>query len=659
MTAKQTVQQEDLFKLKSVTNPVLSPDASEAVFIVTQIDKEENTYHAHLHHLDVNTGNSTQWTYGKERVSQPQWSPDGSRVAFLSTRDDKNQLFVMHSTGGEARKLTDYQNGVSSYLWSPCGTKIWLSGTVVDGKTFADKEEKDEKKQPEALRVTTMKYKADGAGFVKDDRHSQIGCLDLESGEITAFTEDPFHHSLQAVSHCGKKLVIGVNRTENTDFDFRQPLMLVDVETKEETVLVDEQGYFGGAAFSENDRYIAYGGSDRTFENATHSELYVYDCENRTTLNLTEALDAPVGDAVVADHQQGPNPPEAVWTEGDYLYFQVTTMGDVRLYFADLEGSLYPASPESEHVYDYDVAKNGQFALAAISDPVNPGELYRLDIATGERKALTSFNETYVADTILIQPETIQLEGAGGFDVHGWLLKPANYKEGSKYPLVVNIHGGPHAMYGNSFFHEMQVLAAQGWGVLYINPRGSHGYSQAFVDAVRGDYGGGDYQDIMDALDDVLERQDWIDKDRLGVTGGSYGGFMTNWIVGHTDRFKAAVTQRSISNWISFFGVSDIGYYFSDWQIKADMTDVETLWKHSPLKYAENVKTPLLILHSENDLRCPIEQAEQLYITLKSMHKETEFVRFPEADHNLSRTGKPNLRITRLNELTGWFEKYL
>lgn len=659
MTDKQMVRQEDLFELKSVTNPVLSPDASEAVFIVTQIDKEENAYHSHLHHLDVESGSSTQWTYGKERVSQPQWSPDGSRVAFLSTRDEKNQLFVMQVAGGEARRLTDYETGVSSFLWAPCGKKIWLTSTLEDGKMFTDKEEKDEKKQPEALRVTTMKYKADGAGFVKEDRHSQIGCLNLESGEITAFTEDPFHHSLQAVSHCGKKLVVGVNRAENKDFDFRQPLVLVDVETKEETVLVDEQGYFGGASFSEDDRYIAYGGSDRTFENATHSDLYVYDCENKTTLNLTEALDAPLGDAVVADHQQGPNPPEAVWTDGNYLYFQVTTMGDVRLYFADLDGSLYPASSESEHVYDYDVAKNGQFSLAAVSNPVNPGELYRLDILTGERKVLTSFNENYVADTLLVQPETIQLEGAGGFDVHGWLMKPANYEEGNTYPLVVNIHGGPHAMYGNSFFHEMQVLAAQGWGVLYINPRGSHGYSQAFVDAVRGDYGGGDYQDIMDALDDVLKNHSWIDKDRLGVTGGSYGGFMTNWIVGHTDRFKAAVTQRSISNWISFFGVSDIGYYFSDWQIKADMTDVDTLWKHSPLKYAENVKTPLLILHSENDLRCPIEQAEQLYITLKSMKKETEFVRFPESDHNLSRTGKPNLRITRLNELTGWFEKSL
>ena len=228
-----------------------------------------------------------------------------------------------------------------------------------------------------------------------------------------------------------------------------------------------------------------------------------------------------------------------------------------------------------------------------------------------------------------------------------------------KYPLIVEIHGGPHAMYANTFFHELQLLAAQGYGVLYVNPRGSHGYSQEFVDAVRGNYGGGDYEDIMAGLDYAIKENSWIDTVRLGVTGGSYGGFMTNWIVGHSNRFKAAVTQRSISNWISFFGVSDIGYYFSDWQIGAGMNDVDKLWEHSPLKCAKNVETPLLILHSEKDFRCPIEQAEQLYITLKSMGKETEFVRFPDANHNLSRTGTPNLRIARLDEITGWFAKYL
>ena len=656
---KRKLQVDDLFKLQSVTDPKVAPNGKEAVFVKTHIDEEDNKYIANLFHLDLASNEVTQWTHGKGNVSSPEWSADGKQIAFLSDREEKNQLFILQARGGEARKVTSFEKGVSSFLWSPCGKKIWVNAIVKEGKTFTDKEEKDEKKKPEPYRATKMKYQADGAGLLPQDAFRQIGVVDIETGDVTQFTEGNFHHGLQAVSHDGKKLVMGVNRNENLDFEFRQPLLIIDVESKEETVLVDEDGYFGGAQFSFDDRYIAYVGSDRAFQNATHSNLYVYDTQDGTRMNLTEGIDAPVGDSAVADHLQGSGAPSVVWTKDNYLYFQLSTMGDIRLYFASLEGALYPATPENEHVYGYDLSADGEFALIGVSNAVNPGELYKQTIATGEREVLTSFNKTYLEEVELVEPEAIVYKGATNWDVHGWLMKPAGYVEGEKYPLIVEIHGGPHAMYANTFFHELQLLAAQGYGVLYVNPRGSHGYSQEFVDAVRGDYGGGDYEDIMAGLDSVIEENDWIDTGRLGVTGGSYGGFMTNWIVGHSDRFKAAVTQRSISNWISFFGVSDIGYYFSDWQIGADMTNVDKLWEHSPLKYAKHIETPLLILHSEKDFRCPIEQAEQLYITLKSMGKETEFVRFPDADHNLSRTGTPNLRVARLDEITGWFAKYL
>lgn len=656
---KRKLEVADLFKLQSVTDPQLAPNGKEAVFVKTHIDEEDNKYIANLFHVDLESNEVTQWTHGKGAISSPEWSSDGKQIAFLSDREEKNQLFILQARGGEAQKVTTFEKGVSGFLWSPCGKKIWVDAVVKEGKTFTDKEEKDEKKKPQPYRATKMKYQMDGAGLLPQDTYKQIGLVDLETGEVTQFTEGNFQHGLQAISHDGKKLIIGVNRKNNLDFEFRQPLIIVDVETKEETVLVDEEGYFGGAQFSFDDRYIAYVGSDRSFENATHSSLYVYDTEDGMRMNLTESIDAPVGDAAVADHQQGADAPSAVWTKDNYLYFQLSTMGDIRLYFASLEGELYPATPENEHVYGYDISVDGEFALVAVSNAINPGELYKQTIATGERQAITSFNATYLEEVELVEPEAIVYKGATNWDVHGWLMKPAGYVEGTNYPLIVEIHGGPHAMYANTFFHELQLLAAQGYGVLYVNPRGSHGYSQEFVDAVRGDYGGGDYEDIMAGLDYVCKENSWIDTNRLGVTGGSYGGFMTNWIVGHSDRFKAAVTQRSISNWISFFGVSDIGYYFSDWQIGADMTDVDKLWEHSPLKYVKDVETPLLILHSEKDFRCPIEQAEQLYITLKSMGKETEFVRFPDANHNLSRTGTPNLRIARLDEITGWFEKYL
>ena len=651
-----------LFELHSVTNPIFSPSNEEALFVRTQINKEDNKYYSNLFHIQLETNQITQWTYGKERLSAIQWSPNGEQVSFLSNRDEKNQLYVLNKNGGEAQVLTTLSSGVSSYLWSPCNEKIWLTSSVKNGLVIGETEEKEEKKLPEAYVVEEMKYKMDGIGgngLRPQNRHNQIGVLTIATKEITPFTEGNYHYNLQAISHDGTQLVVGVNRAENMDYEFKQPLYLMDIHTKEENEIIKEDGYFGGAVFSKDDQYLAFVGSDSAYKNATHSNVYIYHMNEGYLQNLTSELDAPVGDYAVADHQQGANAPAVEWTANNDLYFQLSTMGDIRLYFATVEGAIYPASQEGEHIYGYSISNDGNRALVAVSTPTFPGEIFDLDITTGQRKQLTFFNEQFLKDVTLVEPEAIVFNGAEEFDVHGWLMKPANFEEGKKYPFIVEIHGGPHAMYANTFFHELQLLAAEGYGVLYINPRGSHGYSQAFVDAVRGDYGGGDYKDIMDALDVVISENEWIDTNRLGVTGGSYGGFMTNWIVGHTNRFKAAVSQRSISNWISFFGVSDIGYYFNEWQHKADMTNVDTLWKISPLKYASNVSTPILLLHSEKDFRCPIEQAEQFYITLKTMGKEAGFVRFPDSDHNLSRTGFPNLRVERLNQIVEWFKKYL
>lgn len=660
--SKRRVTAEDLYKLQSITNPKLAPSNEEAVFMRTQIDEENQKYYAQLFHIALKTGEVTQWTFEKERVSSPKWSPDGKQIAFLSDRDEKKQVYIINKSGGEAKKVTSITNGVNSFTWAPNGEKLWITGFLEEGKGFLDQADKEEKKKLEPYIVDQMQHKMDGTGgdgLRPQRKYSHIALVTIADGSVESISKGNYSYSIQGLSNDGKKLVINVNRAENIDFDFRSPLYIVDVETTKETPLVEAEGNYGDAVFSADDRYIAYVGNDAEFKNATHGHVFIYDTETGVTTKLTESLDIPVGDYAVADVQQGVTTPTIVWTEQNDLYFQVSTMGDVRLYYATLDGAIYPASPEGEHMYGYDVSKDGSFALMTVSNPTFVGELFHYEITTGERKLLTNFNDAFLNEVEIVTPEAIQFKGANDWDVHGWLMKPAGYVEGEKYPLIVEIHGGPHTMYANTFFHELQLLAAQGYGVVYLNPRGSQGYSQQFVDAVRGDYGGGDYKDIMDGLDAVLTENDWIDESCLCVTGGSYGGFMTNWIVGQTNRFKAAVTQRSISNWISFFGVSDIGYFFSKWQIAADMMDVEKLWNHSPLKYAKNIETPLLILHSEKDFRCPIEQGEQLFITLRTMGKEVGFVRFPESSHNLSRTGNPNLRIARLNQMTGWFAKYL
>lgn len=649
---------EHLADIHSVANPLLSPNETEAVFVRTIINKEENTYNTHLFHVDLATENVKQWTFGPTSVSAVKWSPDGEYVSFLRKVGDAQQVFMMSRLGGEPQQLTNLVAGVSAFLWHLCGTKLWLEVAVAEGCAFGEKPSLDEK-FPQSYEVPSIKYKQDGLSGhgLKKDTYKQIACFTLATKELEVYTTEAVQHTLQVISHSGEQLIVAKHFAEQQMDDFSTTLAFIQVETKEQTIFLQAEGAYGHVAYSFDDRYIAYVGHDGVYKNATQNDLYVYDREADWTNNLTIAMDMHIGDAAIGDVQQCVETPILRWTELNDLYCQASVMGDVRLYYVTLDGAVYPASPEDEHVYSYDVFKSGNLALATISNPTFIGELFLVDITMGERRQLTHFNEG-LQQIPFSAPEQVIFE-RDGFTVYGWLIKPVHFEEGSSYPLIVEVHGGPHAMYANTFFHELQLLAAEGYGVLYINPRGSHGYSQHFVNAVRGDYGGGDYLDIMAAVDEVTAQHAWIDTERLAVIGGSYGGFMTNWIVGHSNRFKAAVTLRSISNWTSFYGVSDIGYYFTEWQIGADLQNVEKLWAHSPLKYVEQIETPLLIMHSEEDFRCPIEQAEQLYVALKRLNKEVSFIRFPKSSHNLSRTGIPNLRDERLKFMTEWFARYL
>jgi dipeptidyl aminopeptidase/acylaminoacyl peptidase len=293
---------------------------------------------------------------------------------------------------------------------------------------------------------------------------------------------------------------------------------------------------------------------------------------------------------------------------------------------------------------------------------VTPGDLWavRLEGRKITERRLTTVNVGLLDAIELSLPERFTYEGADGWPVEGWVMRPAGFREGQRYPTILQIHGGPHGAYGEAFFHEFQLLASEGYAVVYTNPRGSQGYGQAFTAATHHDWGGKDYEDIMRGLDAALARYSFLDPDQMGVAGGSYGGFMTNWVVGHTDRFKAAVTMRSISNHLSQWGTSDLAFMKGFWEFPGDPWEAPMwYWERSPLAYVTNIRTPLLILHSEMDLRCPIGEGEQLFAALKKLKREAVFVRFPNESHDLSRIGKPKHRAERLRLIVQWFADHL
>ncbi|TFB24027.1 S9 family peptidase [Filobacillus milosensis] len=656
---KRLIKADDIFQIDSVSDPRVSPNNNEAVFVKTHLDQKDNKYVSNLYHYDFSTKKVTQWTHGKDRVSQPRWSSDGQSILFLSNRNDKNQAYILPRQGGEAKQITDEEEGITSAYFSPDNNLVTYQVSVpLEEEDKEGNGSKDEKEDlPKPTIINRMKYKADGAGLLKE-KYQQIKLLDLDSEDVKIIKSGKQNFYFQSWIN-EDTFVYSTDEDLDQDFNFNHNVYIHQLNSDEDREIHTKEGYASSFTLSPNGEQLLFIHMGSEYKNATHTELYHYDLNTNVATCLTEGIDAPVGDYIVADSQQQAVLQGAVWASDNDFYFPVSDQGNVNLYYGNVDGALYPALNEDLHVYGFDLIPNKQHALLTISTPTNPSELYNLDLTSGNLNQLTEFHKEFLSEAEVVKPESISYKSKDDWMVNGWFMKPAQYEEGKKYPLIVNIHGGPHAFYGNSFFHEMQFFAANGYAVLYVNPRGSHSYGQEFVDAVRGDYGNGDYQDIMNGVDYILSENSWIDKERLCVTGGSYGGFMTNWIVGHTNRFKAAVTQRSISNWVSFRGVSDIGYYFNEWQIKADLNDLEKLWKHSPIAYVDNIKTPLKIIHNERDFRCPVEQAEQLYIALKYQKKETEFVRFPESDHNLSRTGKPNLRIERLNHIVDWFNHYI
>ena len=381
--------------------------------------------------------------------------------------------------------------------------------------------------------------------------------------------------------------------------------------------------------------------------------LYVVPSDGGAAVCLTDGLDRSCGALHV----------RPAWSlDGRSIVVAAEDRGDVGLWRIST-----PAGEPAARIVAGERALNGFSASAdgrvlafAANSPVTPAEVFTCRADGADERRLTDLNRAWTDTVALSAPERYRFTRAG-FELDVWVMRPAGFVAGRRYPTLLTIHGGPHAQYGHNFFDEFQVYAGAGYAVVYTNPRGSQGYGEAFAQAVIGDWGGGDYADVMAALDEALARHPFIDPERLGVLGGSYGGFLTSWTVGHTRRFKAACSERAVNCQYTMFGTSDIGASFNVAELGGPMPweDMARYIERSPLTYAKDIVTPLLIIHSEEDLRCPIEQGEQLFVALKKLRRQVRFIRFPGENHEMSRSGKPRHRLERFRHILEWLGAYL
>jgi len=678
---KRAITETDLFKFVWIADPQISPDGSRVAYVRVWVNQKSDRYDSALWIVPTHGGPARQLTSGP-RDGGPRWSPDGKTLAFIrsSEKDGKpqpQQIYLLSFDGGEAQQLTDTPRSPGGFEWSPDGKTIAFVSREDPSKEKPNPEEAEPKdKAPEHVSdvrvITKAVYRANGGGYTNPKMHSHIWTVSVpavagEKPKPKQITKGNFDEGNASWSPDGSRIYFVANRVAEPYYEAqRTDLFSISREGGDERQVLSFDGGMRDFTFSNDGKRIAFGGvaGHKPVQSYTQPDLFVMNNEpGAAPKNLTAAYDFDIDGGIGGDQRapRGGGGGGVVWSKDDRsIYINVAEHGAANLKRIDaMTGKVEPLTSGAHEVQSYSTTPDASKFALLVASSTSIGDLFLFETASGKMTQLTRANDELFSQLNLTDPEEIWYTSFDGKKIQAWIQKPPNFDPSKKYPLILEIHGGPHGAYGFTFTHEFQWMAAKGYVVLYTNPRGSTSYGQDFGNIIQYNYPGDDYKDLMAGVDEAVKRG-YIDTQKMGVTGGSGGGVLTNWTVGHTTKFAAAVSQRSIADWAGFWYTADFWLYQPTWFRAAPWEDPDDFTKRSPITYVKNVTTPTMFIEGEADYRTPpADGGEIMFRALKYRKIPTAMVRFPNESHELSRSGAPWHRIERLQHIVNWFDKYL
>src|SRR5688572_20575301 len=685
---KRNITEKDLFNFVWIGDPQVSPDGSRVAFVRVTVNEKKDGYNTAIWTVSTANGETRQLTNGP-RDTTPRWSPDGKYLVFVralevSGRTEPQQLFMLAMSGGESFQFTTLPRGASGPQWSPDGKMIlfYNSATPEELAKAAARNTPSPQPSPAAsptpperesdVRVITRAvYRANGTGYL-DFKHPQhlwvVTAPKTGDEKVTPkqLTSGRYDEGGAFWAKDSSRIYFESDQLDEPYYELPSTtLHYVAVTGGTPAKLTSFDMNAGAFTLSPDGKQLAFVGSvSQPVRSYSQPDLWVMDMTaGAKPRNLTATFDSDIASGLTGDNVAprggGGNLP--VWSpDGRSIIIGYAKEGKANLGSFDVaSGRLSDITTGNHAVVNYRALPDASKFVLLISTPTRIGDLYWLDKAGAQPKQLTRLNDELFSKLNLTEPEEVWHNSFDGRKIQTWVQKPPDFDPSKKYPLILNIHGGPHAAYGFIFDHEFQWMAAKGYVVLYPNPRGSTTYGQEFGNIIQHNYPGDDYKDLMAGVDELL-RRGYIDEKKLGVTGGSGGGLLTNWTVGHTDRFKAAVSQRDIASWTDWWYTADFTLFQPSWFKAPPFEDPEDFKARSPITYVNNIKTPMMFILGETDWRTPTYSGgEQLFRALKYRRIPTVMVRFPNETHELSRSGQPWHRIERLQHIVGWFDKWL